>query len=176
MKKFEITNLNVNIYQKLLDIKEGKILPNNKCFFIPALLIGIESFMVLAFLIVNPMFISYMGNSILHLIQLVLYCVVFIGITKVNIGLSKKMGVYYFKREYPNIEADVDINELKRKLREYRRDNNSKNNISKNESVINRNIDSSDRLNDLRREKEFLMEYHENEKAEEKDKIIKKKF
>lgn len=128
MKNIEITSKNVNIYRQLLNIKEGKLVSNNKCVFIPVLLLILETLVYINLFIINP-YINIGNETINSLIRLILFGGCFGISAKISTVISKKMALSYFKREHYDLNLDVDIKDLKRLLNEYseiKRFNNNK--------------------------------------------------
>ena len=95
MKDGEITNFNVFKYQRLLEIKQGKRVPNDKCIWIPILLILLEGIGAACLVLWSSFLDPYMPTLLADLIQLVSYCGILSGITKVNFdffAFPKKTG------------------------------------------------------------------------------------
>ena len=168
MKDIEITNLNVFKYQRLLEIKQGKRVPNDKCIWIPTSLILLEGIGAACLVLWSAFLDPYMPALLADCIQLVSYCGILFGIAKVNFGISKKMGVRYFIEQNPEIDVDISTEELKQKLIQYRLKHTPKRHMRELEkSIYQKKLSSKEKVKALKAERTFLTKYKESEKEEQ---------
>lgn len=120
MNNIEITENNKTQYKKLLAIKEGKYITNNKCLTIPILLVVLEAIITAGLIIHIPFIELYLSKSIITTIEIIIYMITLYINIKSNMKLSKNMSLKYFKKENPEIDTDINPKELKEKLEEYR--------------------------------------------------------
>lgn len=171
MKDIIITENNKKIYKKIIAIKEGKMVANYKCILIPFLLLGIETFLLSNFLLYKPFLDIYfkIPTILVTPIEMFLFGISFYISVKLNISISKNMSLKYLKKENPDINTRVSVKEVKKKLKEYNKNNIpiygvKKTNIDKSVDKI---INSKEKIEFLEHEKRFLEKYAQELKEDE---------
>lgn len=189
MKDNKVTDNNVDVYRKFLKVKKGKMTLNQFNVLLPVVLCFIEVIGVETFLIFNPLFTLNMSELSALLVKLLLFGGVVLTTVKLNFELSKTMNMGTFKKQHPDFDTSMSIDEVEKKLKEYQIKNTPDYSMYKRSTYDyprvtsdkkNDNFkknSSQERLSFLKKEKQFLIGYKvQTEEEKEKGKQKKKKF
>ena len=171
MKKIQITEQNQELYQTLYSIKKGNGKPDKKNDLLTTVMI-VASMLVLTTICL--FILSSFGRfAIKPTMKLVFGAFIIFGaisIPKVGLKLNTWLKIKDFKKEHPEIETNVSVNELEKELVKQRqlteRTKRIKTKIPYCNTLENTKVISpEERLNYLRKERESIVQMQQQQES-----------